>query len=316
MNIKHKLYKTVSLGCALLMGTALLTGCSSDKKETASQSYRVTDKRGMQLEFKEKPQRIVSLMPSSDEIIFGLVEHSRILALSRWSRNPHFSNIVEEAKSMPLVASDTPEFLLKHKADVVITREDMGNNPALLKTLGDMGIPVYVFEGPQSIKAIKELIRNLGKVVGETAGAEKMVKEMDKRFLEIRRQQGEIPLEQQKTAVFWTSRGIIGGNGTLVNDILKQAQIKDGLEKHPSRTAVSKEFVVSANPDYIIILGYDYNGKQPQRAMKEILSDPALSTVKAVKEKNIVVMPLKYTSCNSQYVVEAVAKLAKTVYGK
>lgn len=308
--------KVAALSCVLLLTSTYLTGCGKDTAATATQGYSVTDKRGTKLDFKQKPQRIVSLMPSTDEILYSLVDHSRILALSRWARNNNFSNITEEAKKFPLVASNSPEFLLKNKADLVITRDDMGQNPAQLKSLEDMHIPIYVFEGPQSIQGIRELILKIGEVVGEQAGAQTMVQKMDARLKEIRQRSGEIPLEQQKTVVCWSGRGIIGGKGTLLNDILKQAQVKDGLEKHPSRTSVSKEFVVSSNPDYIIVMSYEYQGKNPANMVQEILSDSSLATVKAVKNKQVILLPIKYISCNSQYVVEAVDRIAKTIYGK
>lgn len=298
------------------MLSMLAVGCSSNKSETANQGYSVTDKRGVKLDFKEKPKRIVSLFPSSDEILFSMVDHSRILALSQWARNPVFSNITDKAKEINLVASNSPEFLLKNKADIVFTREDMGQKPEMLKSLNDMGVPVYVFDGPQSIDGIKQVITKIGEAVGEKDEAKKMVAAMDAKLADIRKATGNIPPEQQKKAVFWSARGIIGGKGTLVNDILKHAQVKDVLEDVKARGPVSKEMVITANPDYIIVIGFDPKGGNISSKTKEILNDPSFANVNAVKNKNVVVMPVKYTSCNSQYVVESVAKIAKTVYGK
>lgn len=304
----------------LILGIFVLcmfaVGCSSNKSGTANQGYSVMDKRGVKLDFKEKPKRIVSLFPSSDEILFSMVDHSRILALSSWARDPIFSNITDKAKEISLVASNSPEFLMKNKADLVITRDDMGQKPEMLKSLNDMGIPVYVFDGPQSINGIKQLITKIGEAVGEKAKAKNMVDDMDAKLADIRKETGNIPPEQQKKAVFWSARGIIGGKGTLVNDILKQAQVKDILEDVKVRGPVSKEMVITANPDYIIVIGFDPRGGNTSSKVKEILSDRSFANVNAVKNKNVVLMPIKYTSCNSQYVVESVAKISKTVYGK
>lgn len=301
---------------SLAMLCLVVAGCQSSPKQESNQGYSVVDKRGVKLEFKAKPERIVSLMPSSDEILFSLVDHKRILALSPWARNPNFSNITDKAKEIPLVASNSPEFLLKNKADVVITRDDMGQKPEMLKTLGDVGVPVYVFQGPRNIQGIRELIAKIGEVIGEKDSAQAMIKDMDNRLQKIRDKYGVIEPQNQKTAVFMSTMGLIGGKGTLVNDILKHAQVKDGLENIQVKSKISREYLVQANPDYIIVLGLDLNGKKAISAKDELLADPALNTVKAIKNKQVILMPLKYTSCNSQYVVESVERIAKTIYNK
>lgn len=301
--------------CSLIMAN-LLTACSSKKEEAKSQGYSVTDKRGYKIDFKEKPTRIVSLYPSTDEILFEMVDHSRLLALSRWGRDPNFSNIADKAKEIPLVATNSPEFLLKNKADIVLTREDMGQKPEMLKTLRDVGVPIYVFDGPTSISEIKQLINNLGVIVAEPKAAQKIVDNMDAKLANIKKKYGDIPVDQQKTAVFLSGRGFVGGKGTLINDILKHAQVKDGLGDIKVRGKISKETIISTNPDYIIVLSYDYKGKSPEKIVEEISTDPSFANVKAIKDKHVLLMPIRYTSCNSHYVVGSVEKIAEQVYSK
>ena len=75
-----------------------VSGCSEKGIKDKSEGYKVTDSRNVTLHFKQKPQRIISLFPSTDEVLLSLVDHSRILALSKWSRDLNFSNVSEEAK--------------------------------------------------------------------------------------------------------------------------------------------------------------------------------------------------------------------------
>ena len=45
-----------------------------------------------------------------------------------------------------------------------------------------------------------------------------------------------------------------------------------------------------------------------------ILQDPALQNVKAVQTRQVILLPIRYTSCNSQYLVQGIKNLVSAVY--
>ena len=291
-----------------------VSGCSETANDKESTGYQVTDSRNVTLHFAKKPQRIVSLFPSTDEVLLTLVDHRRILALSKWSRDLNFSNVATEAESVPLIAENTPEFLLKNKADLVITRPDMGQNPAFLKSLGEMGIPVYVFKGPTSIEEVKAYILELGNVTGDKESAQRIVQKMDAELSALEERLNALQLSKQK-AVIWTSRGVIGGKGTITHDVLTRAHLIDVLDNYKVAPGASmnREIIVESNPDVIIVIGFEASGN---KVMDEIIKDPALQTVKAIRDRKVVLLPIRYTSCNSQYLVQGIKNLASAVYNK
>lgn len=287
-------------------------GCSQKDAQTKNEGYQVTDSRNVTLHFKQKPQRIISLFPSTDEVLLSLVDHSRILALSKWSRDLNFSNVAEEAKKIPLIAERSPEFILKHKADLVITRPDMGQDLSALKAMDDMKIPVYVFKGPTNVAEVKQYILDMGAVTGEKERAKQIVSGMDKELSELEKRLSSMNLARKK-ALVWTSRGIVGGKGTLTHDILVKAHLEDVLENYKMvpGASVNREIAVKTNPDIIIAIGFESSGA---KMIDGILQDPALQNVKAVQTRQVILLPIRYTSCNSQYLVQGIKNLVSAVY--
>ena len=95
-------------------------GCSPKDAQTKNEGYQVTDSRNVTLHFKQKPQRIISLFPSTDEVLLSLVDHSRILALSKWSRDLNFSNVAEEAKKKRAEATARFFEQLRQEAEKIV----------------------------------------------------------------------------------------------------------------------------------------------------------------------------------------------------
>ena len=88
----------------LLVLTALFSGCGS--QDSASEGgYQVTDDQGTVVSFQEKPQRIVSLTMSTDNILLGLVKPERVVCANVLVDDPVSSNVVELGKNSFAVAT-------------------------------------------------------------------------------------------------------------------------------------------------------------------------------------------------------------------
>ena len=90
---KQKYQKIITALLLCLSILLIVAGCSSDsaQKSKSTAAYTVTDSQGHKLYFKEKPQRIISMSISTDEILIDLVPSSRIAAFSRLVDDPGIS---------------------------------------------------------------------------------------------------------------------------------------------------------------------------------------------------------------------------------
>ncbi|HEY8430023.1 MAG TPA: ABC transporter substrate-binding protein, partial [Sandaracinaceae bacterium] len=129
-----------------------------------------------------RPERIVSLALPADEIVLALVEPSRVLALEEFVDDPVASNVVQEARAVrgrlrqPITAED----VIALEPDLVILPG--WSDPQLGALIEHQGIAVHRLASPSSLDEVRAQIRELGALLDEREGAERLVREMDARL--------------------------------------------------------------------------------------------------------------------------------------
>ena len=77
----------------------------------------------------------------------------------------------------------------------------------------------------------------------------------------------------------------------------------------------SKEKLIELDPDVLVLPGWVYgNAGGAEEFYRRVTSDPALRSLKAVRNRRVVRMPENLRAATSQYIVEAVEFLARAVY--
>ena len=98
----EKMYKKL-LALMLILLMVCLSGCGGIKpaqKNSGEIIYSVTDATGQKLSFYEKPQRIISMNVSVDEILLDLVDSKRIAALTYFADDPSICSAGEKVKQV------------------------------------------------------------------------------------------------------------------------------------------------------------------------------------------------------------------------
>ncbi|HWQ61702.1 MAG TPA: ABC transporter substrate-binding protein, partial [Negativicutes bacterium] len=116
----------------------------------------------------------------------------------------------------------------------------------------------------------------------------------------------------------WLSHiGSLGGKGSLFDDMCGHAGVINcaaaaGLGKND---VLSKEIIVKMNPDLVLIPTWDNAGKwDPEQFKREILADPALRPVKAIRDGRLVRVSDRYLYCSSHHIVYGVRDIAQAAY--
>jgi len=296
-------------------------GCSSQiEKNTGNdkieKSYSVTDSTGTVINFDKKPEKIISLSISTDEILIDLVDSKRIIAVTYLADDPEISNIVDRVKSIPNRAyGNSAEALLAMQPDVIIAADFLKQE--MLQTLRDLGLKVYVYKTPNNIKEIKEAIKDIAILVGEPEQAEKLIKQMDSKLMSVKDKVNSIKPSEQKRVVFVRSNGVFYRPESSFMDVCRHANVKDATEDlHYDKSCIlSQEEVVRLNPDAFVIPVWNYDGKHdPEQIKAEILSNPSYQTTKAGRNKNVIMIPAAHALAVSQYTVDAVEDIARAIY--
>ena len=282
-----------------------------------SSGYSVTDSTGHTLHFDRKPERILSLSLSTDEILLDMVEDSRIVGLSQWSDVPAIANNYAKARNVKYkLRSSNIEQIVALKPDLVVVTSFFSEE--LLDFMRGLGLKVYVYPTLTTIADIKNSIHELGKAVGEPGRAKSIISGMDKKLDFVAARLQSIPAQDKgKTVIHMEGDLAYYSPDISFNDICRYAGAQNVNQKLSSQQVrfLSKEEILSLNPDVFIVTDWDFDGhNNPQKMIDVIKSDPSYSTLDAVKHNRIYAIKGRHLLTTSHYIVNGVDDLAKAIY--
>jgi len=303
----------------LLMASLLFSGCKDTQQATSKKSevaYKVTDMTGTTITFKESPKRVVSLNCGVDEILLDLLPPERIAALSARADDPGICAAVDKAKTVKKrVQGKNVEAILSLDPDLVVMPDWIGMD--LVNGLRAVGVPVYVFKTPESLADIQDNILKIAIVVDAKVQGDEIVSTMQKKLERVQQITKKVPSDKKQTLIPLSLMGSFGGKGTTFDDMCNYANVTNGVSAAGvvKRAAITKEMIVKMDPDVFIIPTWDFeeSGKA-ENFIKEIKSDPAFSTVKAIKNDRLVKVHDAYLYAASQYAANAVEEIAQAAY--
>ena len=283
------------------------------KTETA---YTVVDATGHTVRLNGKPRRIVSLTLGTDEILLDMIGPERIVALTKFAYDPGISNVVAKAAQVRgKIVDVNVEAVLSHQPDLVIAADVMYRD--VYRALRDMGVPIYVYNNIRSVDDIRQGIESVGRAVDEPAAADVLVRKMEGTLAAVRQRVTPIPPAQRQTVVWISAMGMQGGKGSLFDSMCEHAGVINGaaaigLEKND---VLSKENIIRINPDIFLMPTWSYEGKVDLGKFRsEVADDPALKTVKAIRNQRLLSVSDQYMYCSSHYIADGVRALAAAAY--
>ena len=303
----------------LFISPLIFSGCKETNQATSKKSevaYNVTDMTGTNLAFKESPKRVVSLNCGVDEILLDLLPPERIAALSARADDPGICASVEKAKTVSKrVQGRNVEAILALNPDLVVMPDWIGID--LVNGLRAVGVPVYVFKTPESLADIQDVIRKISTVVDAKEQGDEIVLTMQKKLERVQKITKQIPADKKQTLIPLSLMGSFGGKGTTFDDMCNYANVTNGVSASgvAKKSSIAKEMIVKMDPDVFIIPTWDFeeSGKA-ENFIKEIKSDPAFTTVKAIKNNRLVKVHDAYLYAASQYAANAVEEIAQAAY--
>ena len=305
----------------LLLLLFFVSGCNSNmpvesKNIQESKSYTVTDSTGNKIVFKEPPRRIVSLSSSVDEILMDMIAPDRIAALTYLADDPGISSISAKAGAVKLrTRGANYEAIIAMNPDLVLLPDWAGTEQ--IQGLRDVGIAVYIYKTPVTIKEIQQSIFEIAHVVNAENEGIVLVAEMQKKLDMIQRKLSIIPASERKTVVAMSLMGAFGGKDTTFDDICRYAYVKNGVAQAGANKndTVSKETIVKIDPDVLIMPSWNfgYDG-EPMNFINSTKNDSSLQTIKAIKNDKLIQVNDAWLYSISHYAANAVEEIAKAVY--
>ncbi|MDO5030830.1 MAG: ABC transporter substrate-binding protein [Corynebacterium sp.] len=248
-----------------------------------------------------EPKRIVALSTEVADLALELVGPEHVVAVTKNALDESSGNQVELARKVPnSIANSTkpdPEQLLSFEPDMILMTSRHDQEQSAGKLLGDSGVPTAAFASSDfaSPKALAKSITSLGKLLGAEDKAAEMVAKIESETEKI--QSGIDTTIKPKTLVLFARGGqkmIMGMQSATTNLVeLAGGEPMSPKGKRPGAVPADPETIVKLNPDVILIQDFHGQGMTP---FKELLDNPALANVAAVKSDRVQLIDAKTTS--------------------
>jgi len=235
------------------------------------------DATGIRSVLKVAPKRILSATLVSDHILAGLVDPSRLVAVSSYVDYPSLSNIIDFYPENIARTTGEIESMLALQPDLVFVASY--SNPETVRYLLRSSIAIVRLSEFYSFKDIFNNIRLIANVTNSADKADNIINLMDEAIQ------------------------LAGG----IN--ISASVLADGENK------ITEELAISLQADVIIMNQWVFNQQDKQANPAEILkAKAAWQNVPAIKNNRVVEIPGTLLRSVSQYRIKGVEAMAKLLH--
>ena len=296
----------------LLIFTLLLSACAPVTAQPTPAAINLTDGLGRAVTLAGPAQHIVSLAPSSTEILFAIGAGKQVIGRDRNSDYPEDAKKIADIGGSDIGSKVNAEAILALKPDLVLAADI--TPPEQIKILEDLGITVFMLPNPTDLDGMYANLRSAAQLSGHVAETETLIGSLQMRVKDV---QGKLANVPEKPLVFyeidstdakapWTS-----GPGTFIDTLIGMAGGRNiGSSLQDPWSQISLEELVRQDPDVIVLGDAVWGGITPelvkQRAGWENMS--------AVKDGNIFPFDDNLLSRPGPRLVDGLEALAKLLH--
>jgi ABC-type Fe3+-hydroxamate transport system substrate-binding protein len=232
----------------------------------------VLDDLGNRVALARVPQRVVSLAPSTTELLFTLGYGSRVVGRSRWCDYP------AEALAVPSVGdglNPNIEAVAARKPDLVVMYATTANATAVAQ-LERLGIPAINVRTDR-LADVAHAARLLAGILGDSARVDSVAVRFEHSLDSL--QQLHHSRNPRVAMVAWDNPPMVIGAGSFLTELVKLAGGANVFADLPQPSpTVSIETIAARNPDLLLSLSSDSAG--PSYAKR-----PEWQVIRAVRQK-------------------------------
>ncbi|QPQ37419.1 ABC transporter substrate-binding protein [Lysinibacillus sp. JNUCC-52] len=311
------------LGLSAFLAMGILVACGQEPKDdsTASEQQEqqgtnqleeatfpltMTDATGKEIVLEAPPERIISLIPSNTEILFGLGLNDKIVGVNDYDDYPPEVADKEKVGSMEF----NIEQIIALKPDIVFAHESgIASLGGAKDQLEAAGVKVFVVTNARDFNETYTTIEQLGRATGKLPEAEKIIANMKVKVEEIEAKLQDV--QPKKVFVETSDEPEIytPGKDTFMQEMLEMIHAENIAADTDGWFKIDAEQIITKNPD-VIVVTYNYVPdiltKIPQRA--------GFDTITAVKNKAIVQVDENITSRQGPRLADGLEELAKAIY--
>lgn len=305
-----KNFKKIFFVLAMLLAAGTMVFAGGAKEASLPSIDLTMDRAGAPITLPAKVEKIVSMAPSTTEILIDLGVADKIIAADT---NTQKDGLLKQNIPYFDMMKPDAEKLIALKPDVVFISgmsNAKGNTP--FSPLIDAGICVINIPSSSSIEAIYLDIAYIAAAVKQEKNGAKIISDMQKEIEAVRKKGAAIAQDKKKTVYFEIGAAPYMyslGTGTFINEMIEIIGAQNILADQKSWIAVSDEMVLAKDPDVILT-----NVNYIPNPIDEIMARAGWASLKAVKGKNVFGIDTNSSSRPNHNIIKALKEMAKAVY--
>jgi iron complex transport system substrate-binding protein len=301
-------------------GVFVFTGMNNGKAKDSG-TIVITDALSNNVTLSSTPLRVVSASPSTTELLYAMGVNGSLVGVTDYCDYP----LNSEGRSPKDIFTSiggfySPNFetIAGLKPDLVLLDAGVLKQKDLMTQLDSVNIKYVTLFTGKSITEIKNNIELLGKIFDKASTSASIISDMDAKFSAITTTIGNVTDKPKVMVMVGFSPDIwVNGGNTFINDIIVASGGVNVFANSSSYASISKEGVVEADPDIIIVTASMIPGLTPQQVLDELGSDPILGGLDAVKNHKVYVLQDDAEGCflrSATRVTQATQILADILY--
>ncbi len=281
---------------------------------------------------KVHPKKIVSLSPSSTEILFAVGAGPKVVGVTDYCNYPHEIKARIETNELTRVGgywNPSIETIVKLKPDLVListakctvkTNECKGNckrrceiTMQVAAQLRSLGLNVLTL-GPHSMSDVLDNILLVGKTTGNAAEASNLVEKLRQRIDSVIKKSKAAPSRPKVYFEVWNDPYMSVSSGTWIGDVISLVGgtniFGEAVSEWP---IIDSEDIIKRNPD-IIVFPVIPGVPRFWGSFEDVKKRPGWNSTNAVRNGNLYEVPRDFISRPGPRLVEALEMLEKMVH--
>lgn len=248
----------------VLMMMGALVGCATKQEvpapveqvqqeaaETPAFPVSITDSTGTVVTLDKKPEKIVSLAPSTTEILYFLGVENNIVGRTDYCS---FPETIATVPSVGGTADPNVEAIVALQPDLVVASTHVSEEA--INKLREVGIAVIFLNEQESFDGTYSAIEKLGSLVGESEKAAQIVADMKQKVADTVAKVNALSEGKEKPKVYYTigfgEGDYTAGGDTFIGEIITLAG-GTNIAQDIKGWSISKEQIAAGDPDLMIM---------------------------------------------------------------
>lgn len=294
---------------SLILLGIMLSSCAATAGQTAQSDISLVDGLERTVSMEQPAAHIVSLSPSTTEILYAIGAGDQVVGRDSFSNYPEEALAVQDVGGS--MGSYSYETIASLQPDLVLASEI--NTPEQVKSLEDLGLTVYYLSNPENIEALDDLLGVVGTLSGHEKEASDLAASLNERIdavLTTVAKAESQPLAFYELDATDPSKPWTPGPGSYMDELIQAAGGQNvGSVLQSSWAEISIEELLVQDPDIILLGDSNYGITVEQVALRT-----GWDNLTAVKEGNVYAFNDDLVSRPGPRMVDGLEELAKLLH--